>query len=122
MTDKPKLPEKITNEYLSELLGDKCTAEISAWGQSARMPTSEAFEKIVGLYGTKINAIISYLEKKNMENKPIKWEYKTQNILANELDIRLETFGEDGWELVNLCEIRSRDVVYYTLIFKRPKE
>lgn len=56
-----------------------------------------------------------------MESKPIKWEYKTQNILASELDIQLQTFGEDGWELVTLSGFSSRDVLYFTLIFKRPK-
>ncbi len=51
----------------------------------------------------------------------IKWEYLKSMVLENDLEHHLKTMGEDGWELIHLSEISSRDVLYFTLIFKRPK-
>jgi hypothetical protein len=48
-----------------------------------------------------------------------KWEYLTAPLLVHNTKAILDTFGEDGWELVTVIPgMNSENLVAY---FKRPK-
>jgi len=51
----------------------------------------------------------------------IKWEYITESARSDSglhsIHDELNELGQDGWELINVCAVSSRETVFY---FKRP--
>jgi hypothetical protein len=52
----------------------------------------------------------------------MKWEYRTLYLEFSviELKTKLDSFGEDGWELVSTVHDKSGILQYLLFIFKRP--
>lgn len=48
-----------------------------------------------------------------------RWEYATTPVLVHNTQAILNTWGEDGWELVSVVTMPEGNLVAY---FKRPKE
>lgn len=49
----------------------------------------------------------------------IKWEYKTEDLAAVQMENQLNFLGKEGWELVHVTHHPEAEFPYFC-IFKRP--